>query len=92
MEIRVECDRPNAKLPRLDGVGKFTAWLVSGDHEWKLRSYEMMALCPDVVACIVTPSETYKRAVRSVSNYFVINGNWFKIDFGERLPLLHRMA
>jgi hypothetical protein len=92
MEIRIECDRPGAKLPRLDGAGKFTAWLVSGDPEWQLRSYEMMALCPDVVACIVTPSAIYTRAVRSVSNSFVINGNWFKVDFGERSPLLYRMA
>jgi|688.fasta_scaffold424928_1 hypothetical protein len=77
-EITIECDRLGSK------------WLVSGDLEWQLRSYEMMALCPDVVACLITPSEIYRRAVRSVSDRFVQYGNWFDIDF--RIPLLRRVS
>jgi len=88
-KVTIECDRFGSKLPR-SGHGKFGAWVVSGDLEWQLRSYEMMALCPDVVACLITPSETFKRAVRSVSNRFVQYSNWFDIDFF--IPLLRRVS
>ncbi len=91
-EIIIECDRPGAKLPRLYEPCTFAAWVVSGDQEWQLRSYEMMALCPDVVACLMAPSKAYKRPVRSVSSRFVRLGNWFSKGFADRFPLLYRVV
>jgi hypothetical protein len=75
--IIIECDRPGAHLPRLYGKGTFAAWLVTGDYEWQMRTFEMIALCPDVIACLITPSKISKRAVRSVSDSFVQRGGWF---------------